>query len=100
RPAHPLWGCQLRRAPTPSPRAPGGPGAPPPPPPRGGGGHGGHSYDYGDPFTGEYAGTEWDPCPCWDENRRWTLLPLPRLPRRRTSPDPWDPDGYNDEPPF
>lgn len=62
-------------------------------------GEGGHSYDYGDYETGEYAGTEWDPCPCWDETRRWTLLPLPRLPRRtHASPDPWG--GYSDEPPF
>ncbi|MFE6064771.1 hypothetical protein [Streptomyces sp. NPDC056431] len=64
------------------------------------GGEGGHAYDYGDE-SGEYAGTEWDPCNCWDENRRWTLLTLPRLPRRRTpAPDPWGPAGYSDEPPF
>ncbi|MFI2225231.1 hypothetical protein [Streptomyces fradiae] len=54
-------------------------------------GEGGHNHDYGDPFTGEYAGTEWEPCPCWNENRRWTLLPLPR----RTPPG-----EYSDEPPF
>ncbi|ROQ32397.1 hypothetical protein EDD98_1381 [Streptomyces sp. PanSC19] len=60
------------------------------------GGEGGWNRDYGDYETGEYAGTEWDPCPCWDEDRRWTLLPLPRLPRRRTpAADPW-----GDEPPF
>ncbi|CAL9294181.1 hypothetical protein [Streptomyces sp. SudanB25_2051] len=63
-------------------------------------GEGGYHHDYGDPFTGEYAGTEWEPCPCWNDNRRWTLLPLPRLPRRRTGPDPWAPGGYSDEPPF
>jgi hypothetical protein len=58
-------------------------------------GDGGHERDYGDPETGEYAGTDWDPCPCWDDRRAWTLLRLPRLPlRRRTSP------GYSDEPPF
>lgn len=59
-------------------------------------GEGGHNHDYGDYETGEYAGTEWEPCHCWDETRRWTLLPLFRLPRRQhTSPDPW-----GDEPPF
>jgi hypothetical protein len=63
-------------------------------------GEGGHAYDYGD-HTGEYAGTEWDPCPCWDETRRWTLLRLPRIPRRhRTERDPWGANGYSDEPPF
>ncbi|WP_058046271.1 hypothetical protein [Streptomyces roseifaciens] len=64
------------------------------------GGEGGHEYDYGDE-AGEYAGTEWDPCPCWDENRRWILVPLPRLPRRRTAArDPWAANGSSDEPPF
>ncbi|MFC9742929.1 hypothetical protein ACFVKC_34075 [Streptomyces noursei] len=60
-------------------------------------GNGGASYDYGDPETGEYAGTEWEPCTCWDNTRCWLLLPLPRLPRalRRTPPG-----GYSDEPPF
>jgi hypothetical protein len=55
------------------------------------GGKGGHTYDYGDPETGEYAGTDWAPCDCWDEDREWTLLPLPR---RRP------PGGYSDKPPF
>ncbi|MFF0967585.1 hypothetical protein ACWDQO_01735 [Streptomyces sp. NPDC003703] len=68
------------------------------------GGAGGHQYDYGDHETGEYAGTDWDPCPCWDENRRLVLLPLPRLPRRlrRRTPgrDPWSTSRYSDEPPF
>ncbi|MEV4927888.1 hypothetical protein [Streptomyces roseoverticillatus] len=69
-------------------------------------GEGGHNYDYGDPETGEYAGTEWEPCPCWDENRAWTVLPLPRLrrprflSRRHAVRDPWGPAGYSDEPPF
>ncbi|KAK1180859.1 hypothetical protein B7755_023560 [Streptomyces sp. NBS 14/10] len=51
-------------------------------------GDGGTAHDYGDYETGEYAGTDWDPCICWNENHRWTLLPLPRLPR------------YSNEPPF
>ncbi|WP_181768512.1 hypothetical protein [Streptomyces albidus (ex Kaewkla and Franco 2022)] len=57
-------------------------------------GDGGHPRDYGHPETGEYDGTHWDPCPCWDNRRTWTLLPLPRLRRRRNSP------GYSSEPPF
>lgn len=66
-------------------------------------GEGGNAYDYGD-ANGEYAGTEWDPCPCWNENRRLVLLTLPRRPRwlrrRAAVRDPWGPDGYSDEPPF
>ncbi|MFJ5553133.1 hypothetical protein [Streptomyces sp. NPDC093225] len=58
-------------------------------------GEGGFTYDYGDPETGEYAGTEWDLCPCWDSTRRWPLL---RLPRRLTSGA--TSHGYSDEPPF
>ncbi|MBT1183512.1 hypothetical protein HET69_05685 [Streptomyces sp. CJ_13] len=59
-------------------------------------GQGGHNHDYGDHDTGEYSGTEWESCHCWDETRRWTLLPLPRLSRpKQASPDPW-----SDEPPF
>ncbi|MDN3293512.1 hypothetical protein QWM81_05545 [Streptomyces ficellus] len=66
------------------------------------GGEGGHNRDYGHPETGEYEGTNWEPCPCWDEQRRWTVLPLPRLPRlrRRTIPDPWATSDHSDEPPF
>ncbi|MFJ2783615.1 MULTISPECIES: hypothetical protein [unclassified Streptomyces] len=64
------------------------------------GGEGGYAYDYGDE-SGEYAGTDWDSCTCWDDTRCWILLPLPRLPRRRTpATDPWGPSGYSDEPPF
>ncbi|WFB09534.1 hypothetical protein LRS74_22645 [Streptomyces sp. LX-29] len=59
-------------------------------------GDGGTAYGYGDYKTGEYAGTDWEPCPCWDEHRRWTLLPLPRLPRRLRRANA----GYSDEPPF
>ncbi|WP_431781572.1 hypothetical protein [Streptomyces chumphonensis] len=59
------------------------------------GGEGGNAYDYGDPFTGEYAGTDWEPCLCWHEDRRWVLIPLPRRRPRSTSRG-----GYSDEPPF
>ncbi|MET8721350.1 hypothetical protein [Streptomyces misionensis] len=55
-------------------------------------GDGGIPHHYGD-ATGEYAGTDIEPCTCWNGNRRWTLLPLPHLPRRT-------PPGYSDEPPF
>ncbi|SOE69551.1 hypothetical protein SAMN05446589_3549 [Streptomyces sp. OV198] len=68
-------------------------------------GDGGFPHDYGDYETGEYAGTDWEPCTCWHEHRRWVLLPLPRLPRwprRRhdTGRDPWATNGYSNEPPF
>ncbi|MFD4025572.1 hypothetical protein ACFWRV_18960 [Streptomyces sp. NPDC058576] len=58
-------------------------------------GDGGFGYDHGD-HEGEYAGTEWEPCLCWDETRRWTLFRFPRIRhRRRGARDPW---GI--EPPF
>lgn len=67
-------------------------------------GAGGFEEDYGHHETGEYEGTHSYPCPCWNENHHWTLLPLPRrLRRNRWSPDtdPWaTPGGYSDEPPF
>ncbi|MGJ5832804.1 hypothetical protein [Streptomyces ossamyceticus] len=68
-------------------------------------GVGGIEHDYGDYDTGEYAGTDWEPCECWNEHCRWVLLPLPSLPRwfprrRGTIPDPWAANGYSDEPPF
>ncbi|WTO35915.1 hypothetical protein OG399_16715 [Streptomyces achromogenes] len=56
-------------------------------------GEGAIGYDYGDSETGEYIDTVWEPCTCWDETRRWVLLPLPRR-RWRTPP------GYSAEPPF
>ncbi|KAB1983421.1 hypothetical protein [Streptomyces triticiradicis] len=66
-------------------------------------GDGGIEYPYGDE-NGEYADSNWEPCGCWNENRRWRLLPLPRLHRllrrwhhRR---DPWGPGSYSNEPPF
>ncbi|MBZ4322492.1 hypothetical protein [Streptomyces huiliensis] len=66
------------------------------------GGAGGIASDYGDYDTGEYAGTDWEPCPCWTQ---WCirLLPLSRLSRRLrrrgAGRSPWA-DGYSDEPPF
>ncbi|KJK38965.1 hypothetical protein UK15_13540 [Streptomyces variegatus] len=57
-------------------------------------GDGGIGHHYGDPETGEYAGTDWEPCTCWDDTRRWVLLPLPYWFRRTT------PSFYSDEPPF
>ncbi|MCK8438023.1 hypothetical protein G3I77_34945 [Streptomyces sp. D2-8] len=67
-------------------------------------GVGGTEHHYGDHDTGEYAGTNWEPCTCWNEDRRWFLLPIPRRPRwlyrHRQDPDPWAPNGYSDEPPF
>ncbi|MCA6094014.1 hypothetical protein LE181_17840 [Streptomyces sp. SCA3-4] len=59
-------------------------------------GDGGTAHDYGDPETGEYAGTDWEPCNCWNQARRWVLLPLPHLPRRRQRQC----TGYSDEPSF
>lgn len=56
-------------------------------------GQGGHNRDFGHPATGEYDGTEWEPCPCWDDRRVHTLLPIPRFPRRVR-------DDHSTEPPF
>ncbi|MFF3939186.1 hypothetical protein [Streptomyces phaeofaciens] len=62
-------------------------------------GEGGTEHHYGD-HTGEYAGTDWDVCPCWDNTRRLVLLPLPQRRRHTADRDPWGPAGYSDEPPF
>ncbi|MEH0635444.1 hypothetical protein QBA35_19295 [Streptomyces bottropensis] len=65
-------------------------------------GVGGIEHDYGD-HTGEYAGTDWEPCPC-STQWRVLLLPLPhrrRWTRRRHSHrDPWGPADYSDESPI
>ncbi|MFI9081170.1 hypothetical protein ACIGW8_32670 [Streptomyces sioyaensis] len=65
-------------------------------------GIGGTEHEYGHPETGEYDGSWWEACECWNQDRRWVLLPLPRLPRRwhRTGRDPWAASGFSDEPPF
>ncbi|MEK2475544.1 hypothetical protein [Streptomyces noursei] len=67
-------------------------------------GDGGIEREYGHPETGEYDGSDWEPCHCWSENRRWFLMPLPRRPRwlrrRDAGRDPWGPSGYSNEPPF
>ncbi|GAA0386657.1 hypothetical protein [Streptomyces luteireticuli] len=64
------------------------------------GGDGDFEEDYGDHGTGEYAGTDWNLCTCWNITRSWLLMPLPRRPRwlHRSAPvrDPW----ASDEPPF
>ncbi|MFE6177838.1 hypothetical protein [Streptomyces sp. NPDC056464] len=56
-------------------------------------GTGGIAHDYGGYDTGEYAGTDYEFCPCWTA---WSLplLPLPRWARRTP------PCGYSSEPPF
>jgi hypothetical protein len=53
-------------------------------------GDGGWNTYYSDSRTGEDGSTEWWPCDCWNEDRRWLLLPLPR---RRTG------TAYTDDPP-
>ncbi|MFJ7422705.1 hypothetical protein ACIQXD_29500 [Streptomyces uncialis] len=59
-------------------------------------GEGGWEHDYGHPETGEYDGTDWAYCACWQPHRTWRLLRLPRSPRRRRPQE----DGFSDEPPF
>ncbi|MFB7081245.1 hypothetical protein [Streptomyces sp. NPDC056308] len=59
-------------------------------------GEGGWEQDYGDHETGEYAGTEWVTCDCWQPRHFWHLIPLPHLRALRRRPR----DGFSDEPPF
>ncbi|WP_327226369.1 hypothetical protein OG229_23900 [Streptomyces platensis] len=59
-------------------------------------GYGGIEREYGHPDTGEYAGSHWDPCHCWNQDRRWLLMPLPRLSRRHRCA----PNCLCNEPPF
>ncbi|WP_030417337.1 hypothetical protein [Streptomyces sp. NRRL S-1448] len=59
-------------------------------------GDGGIEHEYGHPETDEYDGSRWEPCICWNHERRWRLMPLPRLPRRHRC----TPDCLCNEPPF
>jgi len=54
------------------------------------GGKGGWHHDYAN-HEGEYGGTDWVPCICWDDQLAVRLLSLPRA--RRDA-------GYSDEAPF
>ncbi|MET9057479.1 hypothetical protein ABZX99_06610 [Streptomyces antibioticus] len=56
-------------------------------------GLGGIEQHYSYPDTGEYWGSDIEPCPCWS-TWRMTLLRLPRWTRRTP------PGGYSSEPPF
>lgn len=57
------------------------------------GGTGGTEEPYVDHF-GEYVGSDWWPCGCWNHTRRRLLIPLPNRWRRTSS------SGYSDQPPF
>lgn len=63
-------------------------------------GAGGWTWYRADPCdpSGEDGESYWHLCECWDDSRRWVLLPLPHRPRalRRRARD----IGYSDEPPF
>ncbi|NEB04330.1 hypothetical protein [Streptomyces sp. SID13726] len=56
-------------------------------------GEGGHGWDSVD-AEGEYAGTDFEFCTCWNPDLSIVLLPLPRWLRRTP------PGGYSNEPPF
>ncbi|KOG19684.1 hypothetical protein [Streptomyces viridochromogenes] len=56
-------------------------------------GNGGHSWTCVT-HDGEYDGTDFELCTCWNDELRIVLLPLPRWTRRTP------PGGYSDEPPF
>ncbi|WP_405886890.1 hypothetical protein OG739_18160 [Streptomyces longwoodensis] len=53
-------------------------------------GDGGIEHPCSDEY-GEYADFDWAPCTCWNEDRRWLILPLPH---------PKPSAGFNHEPPF
>jgi hypothetical protein len=62
-------------------------------------GAGGWTRDYGHPETGEYDGTEFDPCACWDPWRAPVLtIPIPHWAARRWCG--WREPEYSTEPPF
>ncbi|MET9533536.1 hypothetical protein ABZY02_23730 [Streptomyces sp. NPDC006649] len=64
-------------------------------------GEGGIEREYGHPETGEYDGSDWDLCTCWNPTHCWTLLPLPLITQRlRPRRNTWGPSGYSDEPLF
>ncbi|MFF2626005.1 hypothetical protein ACFVUN_09575 [Kitasatospora griseola] len=60
-------------------------------------GIGGWAEDYGDEY-GEYAGTEYIPCQCWNPDHPTRTVPLPRWAARRLFG--WTGPHYGDEPPF
>ncbi|MER5350687.1 hypothetical protein ABT093_10180 [Kitasatospora sp. NPDC002551] len=60
-------------------------------------GHGGWPEDYADAH-GEYGGTNWWHCPCWDPDRVRRLLPVPRWLAHLLFG--WTPPVYSAEPPF
>ncbi|MGA5819701.1 hypothetical protein ACPC54_17805 [Kitasatospora sp. NPDC094028] len=62
-------------------------------------GTGGWERDYGDPETGEYASTEWDPCDCWLGYHEPVLtIQVPHWAARRLFG--WCEPQYSTEPPF
>ncbi|MFB7946311.1 hypothetical protein ACFC6L_15485 [Kitasatospora phosalacinea] len=60
-------------------------------------GEGGWAYDYGDE-NGEYAGTEYVPCTCWDPDHPERSVTVPRWIARRFFG--WREPVYSSEPPF
>ncbi|MER7847314.1 hypothetical protein ABTZ03_25585 [Kitasatospora sp. NPDC096077] len=62
-------------------------------------GAGGWADDYGDYDTGEYAGTEYVTCGCWNPDRTRRLLPVPHWIAHRWLDQP-DESAYSTEPPF
>ncbi|MFD4907514.1 hypothetical protein [Kitasatospora purpeofusca] len=61
-------------------------------------GYGGWPEDYGHPETGEYAGTEWWDCTCWNAYRVRRLLRLPGWLAHLLFG--WTSPTYSTEPPF
>ncbi|MFF7994201.1 hypothetical protein ACFZDG_31025 [Kitasatospora xanthocidica] len=62
-------------------------------------GAGGWTEDYGDYDTGEYAGTEYIHCDCWNPDHTRRLLPVPHWIARRLDHTTQN-AGYSTEPPF
>ncbi|MFD8483208.1 hypothetical protein [Kitasatospora sp. NPDC059673] len=61
-------------------------------------GIGGWAEDYGDHDTGEYAGTHYYRCTCWNPDHPTRPVPLPRWAARLLFG--WTEPSYSDEPPF